>query len=197
MRDIRTIMADKSAHKQRTRERILAEAARSMRARGPDGIGVAELMKQAGLTHGGFYAHFKNRDDLVAAAIARMFEDSKAMVERHFSAGRPPREALGAMIDYYLSEGHCRRLDSGCPLAAIGSEAVRLPAAARDRFQEGFDRFRGAFVEQLSKLGMDDPEAIATSVVAELVGALSLARVTGDTTQLARSREQIRQRLAL
>ncbi|HZV09332.1 MAG TPA: TetR/AcrR family transcriptional regulator, partial [Novosphingobium sp.] len=69
-------MADKSAHKARVRDRILDEAAAALRSGGTDGLSVANLMKRAGLTHGGFYAHFENRDDLVAHAVDRMFKDS-------------------------------------------------------------------------------------------------------------------------
>ena len=87
-------MPEPTTHKARTRGRILDEAAKAMREHGHEGIGVANLMKRAGLTHGGFYAHFKDRDDLVAAAIGRMFEDSKAMLARYFRPGDPRASPL-------------------------------------------------------------------------------------------------------
>jgi TetR/AcrR family transcriptional repressor of nem operon len=189
-----------TTHKERTRARILTEAAKAMREHGHEGIGVAELMKRAGLTHGGFYAHFKNRDDLVAAAVDRMFDDSRAMVARHFRPG-DPRGSLIALIDYYLSDDHRRRTGTGCPVAALSSEAARMPAAARQRFEEGTQRFRSAFVEALRALGVEDPEAVASSATAEMVGALALARSMNDEAQanelLARSRDQLKCRLGL
>ena len=187
-------------HKERTRARILDEAAKAMRVHGHEGVGVAEVMKRAGLTHGGFYAHFKNRDDLVAATIDRMFDDSRSMRARYFRP-RDPRGSLIAMIDYYLSDVHRGRVETGCPVAALSSEAARLPAAARQRFEQGFQSFRGAFVEAIRDLGMEDPEGVATSVVAEMVGALALARATSDEAMasglLQRSRDQLKRRLAL
>ena len=89
--------------KERTRARILDEAAWAMREHGSDGIGVAALMKRAGLTHGGFYAHFKDRDDLVAHAVDRMFADSGRMLHRHFGQN-DAAEGLRGLINYYLSD---------------------------------------------------------------------------------------------
>ena len=86
-----------SEHKARTHARLLKEAAATIRAVGPDGIGVAGLMAKAGLTHGGFYAHFKSKDDLVAQAITRMFDDSRALFEARIE-GRAPADGLAAML---------------------------------------------------------------------------------------------------
>jgi len=193
-------MPEESTHKQRTRARILDVAASAMREHGHQGIGVANLMKRAGLTHGGFYAHFKDRDDLVAAAVERMFEDSKAMLARHFRSG-DPRGSLIRLIDYYLSDDHRRKIATGCPAAALGSEAARLPAAGREQFEVGLAHFRSVIRGALVELGSDHPDAAASSIVAEMVGALALSRAIADETEsravLQRSREQLKQRLGL
>ena len=192
-------MAEAGTHKERTRARILDEAAKALREHGHEGVGVAALMKRAGLTHGGFYAHFKNRDDLVAAAVERMFVDSKAMVARYLGAG-DPRAGLARLIEYYLSEGHRDRIAQGCPIAALGSEAVRLPQAAKGRFEEGLNGFREAIALALRELGAQDPEELASSAVAEMVGSLTLARAMpreASNTFLARSRRQLECRLEL
>jgi TetR/AcrR family transcriptional repressor of nem operon len=187
-------------HKQRTRARILDEAAKALREHGHDGIGVAQLMKRAGLTHGGFYAHFKDRDDLVAEAVGRMFQDSEAMVARYRRAG-DPRASLTGLIDYYLSDKHCAALSTGCPVAALSSDAPRLPPVARDRFKQGVQDFRAAVWEFVDKLGLADSAALASSVVAEMVGALTLARTMTEKAEasdvLKRSREQLKRRLSL
>jgi TetR/AcrR family transcriptional repressor of nem operon len=193
------MMAEAGTHKERTRARILDEAAKALREHGHEGVGVAALMKLAGLTHGGFYAHFRNRDDLVAAAVERMFVDSRAMVSRYLD-NESPRDGLVALIEHYLSEGHRDRIAKGCPIAALSSEAVRFPAAAKERFENGLNRFREAITEALRKMGAPNSEELATSAVAELVGALTLARsMPGEASNafLATSREQLKRRLGL
>jgi TetR/AcrR family transcriptional repressor of nem operon len=193
------MMAEAGTHKERTRARILDEAAKALREHGHEGVGVAALMKLAGLTHGGFYAHFRNRDDLVAAAVERMFVDSRAMVSRYLD-NESPRDGLVALIEHYLSKGHRDRIAKGCPIAALSSEAVRFPAAAKERFENGLNRFREAIAEALRKMGAPNPEELATSAVAEMVGALTLARsMPGEASHafLATSREQLKRRLGL
>ena len=192
-------MAEARTHKERTRARILDEAAKALRENGHEGVGVAALMKLAGLTHGGFYAHFKNRDDLVAAAVERMFVDSRAMVSRYLD-NDSRHDGLVALIEYYLSEGHRDRIAKGCPIAALSSEAVRFPAAAKERFEDGLNCFRQAIAEALRKIGAPNPEELASSAVAEMVGALALARSMpreASNTFLAASREQLKRRLGL
>src|ERR1700736_5346540 len=94
-----------SEHKERTRERLLAEAATAIKTEGPDRIGIAAIMGKAGLTHGGFYAHFGSKEELVAAAIERMFEQTGASFRKRVD-GLPPAEALAHFIDFYLSPLH-------------------------------------------------------------------------------------------
>src|SRR5580692_7828040 len=103
-----------SEHKERTRGRVLKEAAKAIRAEGPHRIGVAGIMANAGLTHGGFYAHFASKDDLVVAAIGQMFDEGAERVERE-TAGRSPAEGLAAYIDFYLSKDHRDARTTGCP----------------------------------------------------------------------------------
>jgi len=92
-------------HKQKTREKVLKAAAKAIRADGPHRVGVADVMSKAGLTHGGFYAHFTSKDDLIAAAIEQMFDESRIRMARE-TEDKPPREALRSYIDFYLSSGH-------------------------------------------------------------------------------------------
>ncbi|MFL0418190.1 TetR/AcrR family transcriptional regulator [Sphingomonas sp. 179-I 2A4 NHS] len=192
-------MAGEMTAKDRTRARILDEAASAMRERGSDGIGVAALMKRAGLTHGGFYAHFENRDDLVCHAVDRMFRDSAEILRQHLGQEDAAR-GLAALIDAYLSDELLQAADRGCPLPALSGEAMRMPAAARERFREGIVAFRGALAKTLATLGRPEPDALAASVLAEMVGAMAVARALGGdmaATQLAASREQIKRRLEL
>jgi len=161
-------------HKERTHQRILAEAAKAIRTKGPDRVGVAEVMATLGLTHGGFYAHFSSKDDLIARAITFMFEQSRHRFEK-VTANLAPAAALRAYVDFYLSKAHRDETGRGCVLAALSGDLPRLPADARARFTEGAQRLPAAVAALLRELGNPDADAIATSGVAELVGALALA----------------------
>ena len=125
--------------KQLTHERIVDAAARAIRRAGFDGVGVAEVMKEAGLTHGGFYAHFASRDALICEALERAGQDGTERVAQ----GRASRQARGAsplraFVEQYLSEQHLAAAEQGCPVAALASEmprqtgAVGLPSTKQD-----------------------------------------------------------------
>jgi len=189
-----------SEHKQKTRAKVLKAAAKAIRAEGPHQIGVAEVMAQAGLTHGGFYAHFASKDELVAAAIGQMFDEARDRF-LHETVDRTPADALCAYIDFYLSPAHRDARRSGCPVAALASDLPRLSKAALNQFAEGSRRMRESLASQLEQLGRAGAGHEASSVQAELVGALSLARVEPDGKRsdaiLADSRRAIKQRLKL
>jgi len=157
-------------------------------------------MADAGLTHGGFYAHFSSKDELIAAAIGQMFEDARARVE-HETAGRGPAEGLAAYIDFYLSKKHRDVRGAGCPMAALSSDLPRMADAAREQFAAGVQRVTTALSGKLAALGHADAEVGARSMMAELIGALSLARVELDAKRsdaiLAASRDQLKQRFGL
>jgi TetR/AcrR family transcriptional regulator, transcriptional repressor for nem operon len=181
-------------HKQRTRARILDEAAKAMRLHGTEGIGVAALMKQAGLTQGGFYAHFASRDDLVAHAVERMFEDSSALLTRCM-AENEPAQSLRLLIDRYLSDGARLAPERTCPIPSLSGEAARLPGPARAKFLDGVARFEQALALRLAACGQAEPEALAASVLAEMVGAMALARAIEDDRQASAMLDTARARL--
>lgn len=187
-------------HKQKTRAMVLQAAAKAIRADGPDRVAVAGVMAEAGLTHGGFYAHFKSKDDLVAAAIGQMFEEARARWERE-TADVDPAEGLLAYIDFYLSKKHRDARSFGCPMAALASDLPRLSESTREQFAEGVRRSTARLSEKLAALGHAAAEAEARSMIAELIGALSLARIEPNAKRsdaiLAASRSQLKQRLGL
>jgi TetR/AcrR family transcriptional repressor of nem operon len=166
-------------HKQQTRERVLHSAARALRRHGPEKLGVAEVMKNAGLTHGGFYAHFASKDELIADAIEAMFRESVANFER-ITTGKPPREGIADYVERYLTLKHCDARDSGCPIAALATEIPRMNAGVRRAFEEGSARLASAIAGKLHEMQTSDAGAAATSLLAELVGALVLARCASD-----------------
>jgi len=187
-------------HKQRTREKVLKAAAKTIRAKGPDRVAVAEVMAQVGLTHGGFYAHFASKDDLVAAAVGQMFAESRARLV-HETENRSPREALAGYIDFYLSPAHRDARRSGCPIAALSSDLPRLAGKVRSQFADGRQRLVAALAGLLEQTGKRNAHAEANSTFAELLGALSLARMEADAALsdaiLDDSRRAIKRRLGL
>ncbi len=187
-------------HKEKTRQRVLKEAARALREDGPEKIAVAGIMAAAGLTHGGFYAHFKSKDDLVAAAIDETFKDAGGRFARS-TDGFTPEEGMVRYINFYLSREHRDARGTGCPVPTLSADLARLPEAARERYGLGVARLTGLVQGQLERLGRDDAEILAPSVVAELVGAVALARAVSDPEQsneiLRVSRQAVRQRLGL
>src|SRR6266702_4596875 len=144
------------SRKEVTHERIVGAAARSIRRSGYDGTGVADIMKKVGLTHGGFYAHFASREAMLAEAADRAGAESVATLTR-VAAAAPPQEALGAMIRAYLSKEHVEDAETGCPVAALGSEtprqASRVRRAATRRIKEMID-----VVALVLARAVDDPK---------------------------------------
>jgi TetR/AcrR family transcriptional repressor of nem operon len=193
-------MTDKISHKEKTRARILDVAAEALREHGADGISVANLMKRAGLTHGGFYAHFENRDDLVTHAIDRMFESSRTIMTRNMD-GVGPAEGLAALIDDYLSDRRIEQVARGCPMPPLLGEVARMPAAARARFEQGVEAFRLRLEGALEALGHREADLLSRSVFAEMIGAAILARASprreDAQVALAASRERLKARLGL
>src|SRR6266849_10291455 len=108
-------------HKERTRTRILAEAAAAIRSKGVERVGVVEVMAGAGLTHGGFYAHFQSKDDLVAQAVTHMFDASYAWFVRH-TEGRALADALSNYVDAYLATSQHDDRAHGGPFAALSAD---------------------------------------------------------------------------
>ena len=186
--------------KARTRAAVLKEAARAIRGEGPATIGVAGIMERAGLTHGGFYAHFPSKDALVAEAVAEAFKDGGRLFDRATARGTP-REMLASYITLYLSPLHRDGRERGCPLPALAGDLPRLASDVRETFAAGVTRLTGLITRLLDGAGVPDAPALAPSVLAEMVGALSLARAVGDRGQsdalLACSRAALIKRLGL
>ncbi len=116
--------------KEATHERIVEVAARAIRRSGYSGTGVADIMKEAGLTHGGFYAHFASREAMLAEAADRAGAEGLATLE-HIAGSVPPQQALAALLRAYLSKAHVEGVESGCTVAALGSEMPRQTPEVR------------------------------------------------------------------
>jgi TetR/AcrR family transcriptional regulator, transcriptional repressor for nem operon len=160
------------------RERILEVATKLFRERGIDGIGVADLMKSAGLTHGGFYGHFKSKEDLVAQACARAVVKTRENWVR--VASQAPADPLEALASYYLSSRHRDNAGRGCAIAALGSEFARQGPDVRHAVTEELRPFIEylSSVVQGNSVGLRREKALA--IFASLVGAMVIARAVDD-----------------
>ena len=167
------------SRKEATHERIVDTAARAIRRSGYDGAGVAEIMKEAGLTHGGFYAHFDSREEMLAEAADRAGADTVATMAR-VAAAAPPEQALKALLRAYLSKAHIESVETGCAVAALGSEmprqASRVRRAATRRIKEMID----LVARQSPDWGQPGAHERALVTMATAVGALVLARAVDD-----------------
>jgi TetR/AcrR family transcriptional repressor of nem operon len=160
------------------RERIIDAASDLFRAKGFDGIGVADIMKAADLTHGGFYGHFSSKDDLIAQASGR------AMSHAAKNWSRITADASGdpyaALLKHYLSPRHRDDPGNGCAFAALSADAGRCAKPVRTAFTEGLE----PLIEVVANAVPGRTKAVrrrkAVAAVSELVGALILARAVDD-----------------
>ena len=187
-------------HKEETRNRIVTVASRQVRARGPDGVSVAEVMAEAGLTHGGFYAHFKSKDALIAAAIESAFENRRAYFRSLPEAG-DAQAFLDRFVDNYVSQIHRDRPERGCPVATLSSDIPRQGEAARAAFDAGVKSLIQTLASRLTVGAPEDRDALAGSLVTEMAGAVALARAVSDPELsdrlLEQSRRSVKARMGL
>jgi TetR/AcrR family transcriptional repressor of nem operon len=160
------------------KEQIIAAAARRYRERGFDGISVADLMKEVGLTHGGFYRHFSSKDELIALSALRAVSDTIA--EWRKIADDATGDRLEAVVHYYLSLRHHDNPETGCLAAALGCELSRLPFSVKDAVTYG----ERQMIDFLSGIAPGKTKALrrkqAIVAFASMVGGMTLARMTSD-----------------
>lgn len=164
-----------------THERILDTAARAIRRAGFQGVGVADIMKEAGLTHGGFYAHFASRDALLAEALEHAGQQSASRIAK----GNATRQARGAspfkaLIEGYLSDSHLSGTENGCAVAALASE---MPRQAPDVRTAAAQRVRSLVALVERSLPAPAEPGSAAAIASQMVGALQLARALGDNAE--------------
>ncbi len=189
------IMSSSPNRKELSHARIVDVASKAIRRAGYRGVGVADIMKEAGLTHGGFYAHFESRDALVVEALARAGQENIAslteVIERRLTKGDTRFHAL---VETYLNQVHMERVEDGCVVAALSSEITRqdevVRVEARRRVDAMIALVQGALPEYAD-------ESEAAVITATMVGALQLARTLGGNEGraiLAQTRQALLQR---
>ena len=165
--------------KQQTHQRIVQNAAQQIRVEGVNGIGIADLMGQAGLTHGGFYAHFRNKDALLAeichAGIAETLEKLTQAID-HAPAGAE----LAALVNTYLSVAHRDHPATGCVMPTLAADIARRPEEVRTAFTEGYEKLLQLVASVLSEDTDEKRYDAAIALLSEMVGALLLSRTVND-----------------
>ncbi|GLH80202.1 TetR family transcriptional regulator [Bradyrhizobium sp. SSBR45G] len=161
------------------REQIIETAARLLRQRGFDGIGVADIMKAAGLTHGGFYRNFASKDDLAVKAGERVIAETMALLKAGL-AEQPP-DPLRALVERYVSTAHRDNPGSGCILPALAADAARSDDPA---LRAVFTKAIQLYLDQIAKLSSASPRCTGgrhpAAILSEMVGAVMLSRVIAD-----------------
>lgn len=162
------------------RVRILDAAGRLIRKRGFTGLAIGEVMEDAGLTHGGFYNHFKSKEDLAAAAVRVSFDAAIGRVVKRAEEAQTPkkrRDAFKHYVERYLSPEMRDHPDASCPMAALGTDAARHGEGLKAAFTEGLERYLAAF-ERIVPDADDDREARteAITMLSTLIGALTISR---------------------
>jgi TetR/AcrR family transcriptional regulator, transcriptional repressor for nem operon len=166
-------------HKAQNHEKILSAAARSFRERGGDSSGVGTVMNKAGLKKGGFYRHFKSKDDLFVEAVARALDETgSGMVEVAKSA--PEGQALRAIIERYLSVGHANSPGSGCVRAALGPELARKPLSVRKRIEASLEAYRERLLPFMPGQTREEKLAKVRLLFPSMAGVLMMVRVIPD-----------------
>jgi TetR/AcrR family transcriptional repressor of nem operon len=178
-------------HKSQTRQKIVDAAAAAFRARGTGGVGLTDVMRDAGLTHGGFYAHFKSKDALVAAAL-KSVNEARITRFNQAVAGKSPGSGLNTAIEIYLTSRHREHPESGCTIATLGSELARERGSGRHQMSENIRAWLSEFVEQAPATTAKGRARQATGVFAAMIGGLILARAAEDPHESDRILSDVR-----
>ena len=174
-------MGHSKAEKDESHARIVRTAAARFREVGLEGMSVADLMQEAGLTHGGFYRHFASRDELVAEAVeVALAEGSKGAFDAHASGRLEPRTLLHALIDWYLGTAHRDQLATSCAVSSLAADVSRSNPRARRAYTRQVEAYLELFTVLIGGADPVAARARAISIWAVLVGAVSMARAVND-----------------
>jgi TetR/AcrR family transcriptional regulator, transcriptional repressor for nem operon len=167
-------------HKARNHERILSVAARSFREHGGDTSGIGTVMNKVGLKKGGFYRHFKSKDDLFVEAVGRALTETARSMEEIAKAA-PEGDALRAIIERYLSVGHANSPGSGCVRAALGPELARKPVAVRRRIEVLLRAYRERLAPFMPGKSQEKRVENCGLLFSSMAGVLMMVRVMTDS----------------
>ena len=163
-------------HKAEIHHKIVQDASRRIRAEGTTGAAVSAVMRDAGLTHGGFYKHFGSKDDLLIESLQEAFQE---IADRHAEVGEQskPETAWKAIVKTYLSLEFCDHVEYGCPLPALAPELARADEAMKPQIFEELKKYMARMLPFMPGLRTVDKERAFFSIFSTMVGAIEIARM--------------------
>ncbi len=172
-------------HKGDIHQKIVKDAARRIRAEGVTGAAVSAVMRDAGLTHGGFYKHFRNKDALLAESLGEAFRE---ISERLADAGEhsPPGTEWKAIVKAYLSPEHCDHAECGCPVAALAPELARTDEALKAPVLEELIKYKSRMLPLMPGRRATDKERAFFAIFSTMIGAIAIARILPDAAARAK-----------
>lgn len=179
-------------HKAEIHGKIVKDASRRVRGEGISGAAVASVMKDAGLTHGGFYKHFESKDELLVESLRDAFREIADQLAQAAEKS-PPGTAWKTIVKAYLSPQHCDHPEFGCPLAALAPELARAEGAMKARILAAMGEYRDRLLPFMPGRRKTDREGAFMAIIATLIGAVAVARIlpngAGRAKVLATARE--------
>ena len=166
-------------HKAKIHQKIVKDASRRVRAEGITGAAVTTVMRDAGLTHGGFYKHFESKDELLLESLHQGFRE---MGDALFAAAETskPKAAWKAVVKRYLSPEHCDHIERGCPLAALAPELARVDQAMRGAVVGELVEYKSRMVPLMPGRRTADKESAFFAIFSTMIGAIAIARILPD-----------------
>jgi len=174
-----------SEHKAEIHQKIVKDASRRVRAEGIGGAAVSAVMRDAGLTHGGFYRHFGSKDELLMESLSEAFQEIADHLA-HAAEQSQPGTAWKAIVKAYLSPEHCEHVECGCPLAALAPELARADEATKAPILGELIKYKTRVVPWMPGRRAADKERAFFAIFSTMIGAIAIARILPD--QAARAR---------
>ena len=178
-------MRYQSEHKVEVHRKILKDASRRVRAEGITGAAVSSVMRDAGLTHGGFYKHFGSKDDLLTESLSEAFQEVADRLTQAVEKS-PPGTAWKAIVKAYLNAEHCEHAERGCPLAALASELARAGHSVKAPIRGELIKYKNRMLPLMPGRRVADKERAFFAIFSTMIGAIAIARILPD--QAARRR---------
>ena len=172
-------MRYRPGHKLETHQKIVKDASRRIRAEGLNGAAVSAVMKDAGLTHGGFYKHFDSKDDLLLESLREGFREIEDTLA-NAAEQSPPGEAWKAIVRTYLSLELCEHAERGCPLAALSPELARADKKMKPRIVAEVVNYKNRMTPFMPGRGIADKERAFFAIFSTMIGAIAIARLLPD-----------------
>jgi TetR/AcrR family transcriptional repressor of nem operon len=166
-------------HKAETHTKIVKDAARRVRAEGITGAAVSAVMRDAGMTHGGFYKHFGSKDELLMESLGEAFEETADRLARAAESSRPG-EAWKAIVKVYLSPEHCGHAEFGCPLASLAPELARAEKTMKGRILGELEKYKNRMLPYMPGRRSADKERAFYAIFSTMIGAVAIARMLPD-----------------